>query len=310
MAFRPGIVLTLISCICGGCPAVADVTVPRADCDGGGESATAIEAEVLRVATLNIAHGRKDSANQVLLSEERVRGNLLELAQLLDRSGADAIALQEADAESSWSGNFDHVEFLLEHSGYRCSVHGIHASNRLYAYGTAVISPHTFQGSFAHSFKPSRPTTTKGFSIGALAWNPGGRLPEPVLVKIGSVHLDFSRQSVRLSQVAELERLLANIDGPLVLMGDFNTDWTAEGSSLRLLAERLNLEAFQPAAEGLGTYGDKNARLDWILVSRELEFRDYVVYPDIVSDHSAVAAELRLAEHYRGPNWYDSTQPE
>ena len=310
MAFRLGIALTLLCCICGGSPAAADVTGPQAGCDGGGESAPAIESEVLRVATLNIAHGRKDSANQVLLREERVRGNLLELAQLLDRSGADALALQEADAESSWRGNFDHVEFLLKHSGYRCSVHGIHASNRFYAYGTAVISPHAFQGSFTHSFKPSRPTTTKGFSIGALAWIPGGRLHEPVLVKISSVHLDFSRRSVRLSQVAELERLLGNIEGPLVLMGDFNTDWMAEDSSLRLLAERLGLEAFQPAAEGLGTYGDKNARLDWILISRDLEFQEYVVYPDIVSDHSAVAAEVRLAEHFRDPNWYDSSQPE
>jgi endonuclease/exonuclease/phosphatase family metal-dependent hydrolase len=295
MTHRTGILLTLLWCLFS-CPLVcADAADPQGDCADEGPAA-ALESQTLRVATLNIAHGRKDSANQMLLSEQRVRANLLDLAQLLDRAEADAIALQEADAESAWSGNFDHVEFLLDHSRYVCSVHGIHARNRLYAFGTAVISPHAFQGGFTHSFEPSRPTTTKGFSIGALAWNPGGRLSEPLLVKIGSVHLDFSRQSVRLAQVAELERLLANIEGPLVLMGDFNTDWQAEDSSLRHLAERLELKAYQPAAEGLGTYGEKGARLDWILVSRDLEFQDYQVYPDIVSDHSAVAAELRLAE--------------
>jgi endonuclease/exonuclease/phosphatase family metal-dependent hydrolase len=288
--------LTIFCCLSGSPAIFADATDSPGDCPAAGNPVAALESEGLHVATLNIAHGRKDSANQMLLGERRVRENLLELAQLLDRAAADAIALQEADAESAWSGNFDHVEFLLEHSRYRCSVHGIHASNRLYAFGTAVISPHAFRGGFTHSFAPSRPTTTKGFSVGALAWNPGGRLPEPVLVKIGSVHLDFSRQSVRRSQVAELERLLANVDGPLVLMGDFNTDWQAEDSSLRQLAERLELKAFQPTAEGLGTYGEKGARLDWILVSRELDFRDYQVYPDVVSDHSAVVAELRLAE--------------
>ena len=52
---------------------------------------------------------------------------------------------------------------------------------------------------------------------------------------------------------------------------------------------------FEPHAEGLSTYGDEGARLDWILVSPDLEFRKYAVYPDIVSDHYAVAAELVLA---------------
>jgi len=309
MTCRIVTVLIILWSLCGGSAVCAEDTGLQGDCAADGNSPTVLESDELRVATLNIAHGRKDSANQMLLSEERVRANLLDLAQLLDRAAADAIALQEADAESAWSGDFDHVEFLLEHSKYGCSVHGIHASNRLYAFGTAVISPHAFQGGFTHSFEPSRPTTTKGFSIGALAWNPGGRLSEPVLVKIGSVHLDFSRQSVRRAQVAELERLLVNIEGPLVLMGDFNTDWKAEDSSLRHLAERLELNAFQPAAEGLGTYGENGARLDWILVSRDLAFQDYQVYPDIVSDHSAVAATLRLVDHVGDRDWYDSSRP-
>ena len=53
---------------------------------------------------------------------------------------------------------------------------------------------------------------------------------------------------------------------------------------------------YEPHAEGLSTYGDKGARLDWILVSPDLKFRRYAVYPDIVSDHYAVAAELELSE--------------
>jgi endonuclease/exonuclease/phosphatase family metal-dependent hydrolase len=264
-------------------------------CDPAGSRGAVLESEVLRVVTLNIAHGRKDSVNQMLLSEATVRGNLLELAGLLDRAEADAIALQEADAASAWSGSFDHVEFLLEHSRYDCSVHGIHDSNRLYSFGTALVSPHAFHGSFVHSFEPSRPTTTKGFSLGALAWNPGGRLSEPLRVKIVSVHLDFSRRSVRRSQIDELVRVLGNIEGPLVLMGDFNTDWQSDESSLRVLATRLDLNVYEPEAEGLATYADKGTRLDWILVSHDLEFQRHEVYPDVVSDHHAVAAEVRLA---------------
>ena len=295
--------LLILLCAWCGTGAAQDVAAELGQGCGADEADTAVlESELLRVVTLNIAHGRGDSANQMLLGEGAVRGNLLHLAGLLDRSQADAIALQEADAPSAWSGNFDHVGFLLENSRYRCAVHGIHARNRFYAFGTALISPQAFRGTFTHSFRPSRPTTTKGFSVGALAWNPGGRLPEPRLVKIASVHLDFSRRSVRRSQVDEMVRVLGNIDGPLVLMGDFNTDWKAEDSSLRAVAAGLDLQSYDPDSERLGTYGDSGSRLDWILVSRDLEFQHHEVFPDIVSDHLAVVADLRLAETSEAEN--------
>ena len=265
-----------------------------ADCPEAVDGSAVIESDFIRVVTLNVAHGRKDGRNQMLLKDETIRSNLLELAQLLDRAEADVIALQEADAESSWSGGFNHVDFLAENSTYGCSHHGIHASSRMYDFGTALLSGRPFQGSFVHSFQPSRPTTTKGFSVAALNWNPDGLLPEPKLVKFISVHLDFSRRSVRRSQIDEMVAVLSRIEGPMVLMGDFNTDWQTEDSSLKYLAEQMNLSVFEPHADGLSTYGDKGARLDWILISPELEFSMYAVFPDVVSDHYAVAAEINL----------------
>ena len=265
------------------------------DCPG--EPRT-VQPEALRVVTLNVAHGRKDSRNQVFLSEAAIRENLLELGRLMDRAEADMFAIQEADAVSWWSGKFNHVEFLSSQTMYGCHLHGIHASNRIYNFGTALLSPHALQGGFTHSFRPSKPTTTKGFTLAALDWNPGNRLAEPLRVKFASVHLDFSRRSVRQSQIAEMTDLLSGLEGPLVLMGDFNTDWQTEDSSLQLLASRLDLKVFRPHADGLSTYGDKGARLDWILVSQELDFRSYGVYPDVVSDHYAVVADIVLTERH------------
>lgn len=255
-----------------------------------------VESGTLRVATLNMAHGRKDARNQMFLKEETIRSNLLELGSLLDRADADVIALQEADAASRWSGKFDHVGFLSENTIYKCVHHGIHASNRFYDFGTALISKHRFEKASTHTFEPSFPTTTKGFSLATLAWNPGKVLSEPLLVSFVSVHLDFSRRSVRRSQIDEMVAVLSAVEGPMVLMGDFNTDWQTEDSSLRQLAERLGLEVFQPHAEGLSTYGDNDARLDWILISPQLDFYRYAVEPDVVSDHYAVGAEIILRE--------------
>ena len=66
-----------------------------AECPAAEAGAGTIDSAVIRVATLNIAHGRKDGRNQMLLGEETIRSNLVEVADFLDRSEADVIALQE-----------------------------------------------------------------------------------------------------------------------------------------------------------------------------------------------------------------------
>lgn len=265
-----------------------------AACPQNGSTGAVITSEALRLVTLNLAHGRKDSRNQMFLSAETIRSNLQEVARVLKKSDAHVIALQEADAPSAWSGRFDHVGLVAEQAGLPCFYHGVHASGRYYDFGTALLSAYPFQGSFSYRFKPSKPTTTKGFVIGALDWNPGDQLQEAISIKMVSVHLDFSRRSVRRAQIEEMIAALGKIDGPMVLMGDFNTDWQTEGSSLKYLADKLGLAAFRPHAEGLSTYGDEGARLDWILVSPELRFTQYAVVPDVISDHYGVAAEVNL----------------
>ena len=84
---------------------------------------------------------------------------------------------------------------------------------------------------------------------------------------------------------------LRGLDTALVIMGDFNADWTVEASPVRELARRLGLRAFEPTRDGLGTY-KRNKRLDWILISSELRFIDYTVLPRVVSDHLAVVASI------------------
>src|SRR5210317_1707606 len=89
----------LIACL----PVVVMVgmsSVTEADCSSARGIPGIVNSPSLRVVTLNMAHGRKDGRNQMLLKEETIRNNLLELAQLLDRAEADVIALQEADAAS------------------------------------------------------------------------------------------------------------------------------------------------------------------------------------------------------------------
>jgi endonuclease/exonuclease/phosphatase family metal-dependent hydrolase len=81
---------------------------------------------------------------------------------------------------------------------------------------------------------------------------------------------------------------------PMVVMGDFNADWSEENNSVQLIADELGLSAYRPQAQGQGTFASNGKRLDWVLISPGLEFREYQVVSDAVSDHRGVIAELGL----------------
>ena len=247
----------------------------------------------ISILTLNIAHGRNQALNQMLLGREKTRENLGQIASLLERSGADVIALQEADGPSRWSGNFDHVALLADRSGYPWYVRGSHASSWLYDYGVAILSRVPFIESLHHTFQPSPPTINKGFSLGHLHWKPDESYNEPIDLDVVAVHLDFSRRSIREQQVVEMHEVLSERDNPMIILGDFNSEWRDESSVIRQISREWGLKTWMPEKEDKTYKGGK--RIDWILLTRDLEFIDHQVLPDTVSDHFAVAARIRWA---------------
>ena len=85
------------------------------------------------------------------------------------------------------------------------------------------------------------------------------------------------------------------VEPPIIVAGDLNGEWKKEGSAVRVLAERFGLLPYRPEAEDLGTYKSVTGkRLDWILVSPDLNFVSYRVVPEVLSDHLAVVAEISL----------------
>jgi endonuclease/exonuclease/phosphatase family metal-dependent hydrolase len=250
-----------------------------------------VVSDTLDVLTLNVAHGRNTSLNQLFVSASQHRENLKAVASTLLKSGAQVIALQEADAPSLWSGGFDHVAYLTELTDYRSFVHGYHADSWLYTYGAALLSGFALSETRSYRFRPSWPTTTKGFVRGTLLWSSDQGTTAPQPITLVSVHLDFSRESVRRAQIAELVDELQQVHTPLIVLGDFNADWFAESSPVRDLARELNLRAYNPESTGIGSY-KVTERLDWILISDRLKFVDHVVLPNVVSDHLAVLAKI------------------
>lgn len=242
----------------------------------------------LKVMTLNIAHGKGSGPNQVLQKSKTIKVNLDEIATVLRRERPAIVAIQEADGPSVWSSKVNQVSYLAKKAGYAYSVHAEHVKGMKISYGTGLLSMPALREPLAVTFDASPPTFSKGFVVATVDW-PG----EPnIKVDVVSVHLDFLRESVRGRQVEDMIDRLSRCGRPLIIMGDFNCEWRSKESAVRTIAEKLNLKAYQPASPEMDTFPLLGRRMDWILISTELEFVTYKVLSDVISDHYAVVCEI------------------
>ena len=267
----------------------------HSSCSDNSESA--VIARPLKLLTLNVSHGRGTAINQLLVGKKKTHENLDAISKLLSLANVDVVALQEADAASRWSGGFDHVSYIAEQANYPCIVHGMHSTSWISSYGTALLTHAEMLEPRSVQFEPSPPSKQKGYVSAQLIWqaNTG-----PTRITVASVHLDFLGRKTRDNQITEMVSELSSVDGPLIVLGDLNSEWLDDASDVQRLASELNLRPFDPDREDLGTYKKPTgSRLDWILVSDDLEFETYMVLPEIVSDHFAVYTEINVREQLK-----------
>ena len=243
----------------------------------------------LRVMTLNMAHGRGNGFHQLLQQTADRLAVLDSILGLLQEHAVDIIALQEADAPSFWSGRFNHIDYLANRGDFSHAVQGLHADGLGLAYGTALIANRELRNPKAVTFDPEFSTIPKGFLVSTIRW-PGSMDTE---VDIVSVHLDFASRSTRRKQAIKLIEILKKRGHPVIIMGDFNAEWS-EDSTVKFISRELGLSSYLPEEPGLETFPTFGKRLDWILVSRDISFQSYRVPSAAVSDHRAVIAELEL----------------
>ncbi|MHC4157289.1 MAG: endonuclease/exonuclease/phosphatase family protein [Planctomycetota bacterium] len=284
--------IIVISCVClaalaiaavfmlvpsmGGEPQVQPKVTTHSAASLPAAESTRGQSSSLKVMTLNVAHGRGDGPNQVLQKGKAIKMNLDQIGAVLRREGPDIAAVNQ-------------VSYLAEKAGFAYSVRAEHVKGMNISYGTGLLSTPALREPLSVTFDPSPPTFSKGFTVATVDW-PG----EPNMeVDVVSVHLDFSRKSVRARQVEDMIERLSSRGRPLIVMGDFNSEWRSSKSAVRALAERFNLKAYQPASPRMDTFPLLGMRMDWVLISADLEFVTYQVLPDVISDHYAVLCEVR-----------------
>jgi len=247
---------------------------------------------MLRVMTLNIVHGTRVPLPAKLFGGTQVKRNLDRIAQVLAREEPQLLALQEADG----GGAVDRVRYLARAGGFDAYFHdGRRAPGTTMRHGAALVSRLGLG-------MPSSDAFGTGFTD-----NRGWVLATPVVPEFGgrdidvvSVHLDPFRERTRQKQIRDLVAGLTAVRAagkrPLIVMGDLNCRWHGEGEGVGLLAAQLGLHGHKVnQADPSYAYAGVRRRLDWILVSSELEFVRHRTLPERISDHRAVVADLRLS---------------
>ncbi len=251
------------------------------------ESSAAAEPGCLRVLTMNIQVGMQTAhyghyvtgAWRHMLPSGRVRANLDRIAELASKF--DLVALQEADAGSLRTAQLNQVEYLARRAGLS---HWQIAVNRnlgpFAQHCLGVLSRYPLLDPEHHEL----PGRVRGRSALAATLE----LPGHEALRVVVTHLALSRAS-RRHQFDYLARLLP-ARSELLMLGDLN----CEAEEL-LQNQPLRAIGLKPVA-GAATFPSwrPQRRLDHILVTGGLQITSTHVVAMPLSDHLAVAADIRL----------------
>lgn len=256
----------------------------------------------LRLLTFNIAHARGLLPHQGLRALPQFRAQLLKIARLIVRVEADIVALQEIDENSRWSGSFDHLQFLRDHTGLPHSMHGV--NNRRIGrfhlnYGNGILSRWPIGHAENIPFGRKR-IGEKGFLFAEIE-HPHGRLP------LLNMHLHHRSRPHRLREAQRLMRFLdeqrvrraAHWRVPPILCGDLNNPahWPdATAVLLGYLEERHDYMLLPKAGRSGRTFPSPwpQRSLDFVYLPAVCGEPHTEVVRTMLSDHRPVLVEFQM----------------
>jgi len=158
----------------------------------------------LRVVSYNIKHGQGMDG----------KVDLERTAAVLKKLKPDFVALQEVDKMATRSGKVDQAAEL----GRMLGMH--HAFGKFMdfqggEYGLAVLSRFPILSTHVHKL----PDGAEPRVVVEVVTQPDARGPN---LSVASIHLDWTKEELRMAQIKVLEKKLAPRKHPFVLVGDFN----------------------------------------------------------------------------------------
>ncbi len=255
----------------------------------------------LRILTFNIAHGRGLTPIQGLTMARKLRANLSKIARLIENTSPDIVALQEVDQNSRWAGNFDHLEYLRLHTGYRYSVYGINNQRKgllNLSYGNAILSRHPIL-EWENTVFGESTVGEKGFLYTEIDVG-GRRLP------VMNLHLHYRSRRHRFNQAERVMDYITSKQShrndhwhmPPIVCGDLNNPHTRPDATAELMRyfKLHGHYSFHP--QGGKTFPSPlpSRALDFIFLPPACEGAKSEVVSSYLSDHRPVLAEFSLRE--------------
>jgi len=269
-------------------------------------------ATTLRLASYNIAHGRGDAASaQNWTGESRPKRlkRLDDIAQLLRTANADVAVLNEVDFDTSWSKGINQAKELAERAGYPYWVEERNLDFRIlfwkWRFGNAVLSKYPLTEAKVINLPgySSWETLLAGKKRGVVCDIYIGGKP----VRIAGVHLCHRSEQVRAKSAELLANMAVESTHPFFVMGDLNStppefrESAAQSvNAIRVLdaSEQLRrLPISKPSEHEMTFHSAKpSSVIDWIMIPRDWEYRNYTVLPSNLSDHRLVRTDVVRAE--------------
>lgn len=252
-------------------------------------------AAVLRVMTYNIHHGAGMDGK---LDLDRI-------AEVIKSGGTDIVGLQEVDANYSARSDFqDQARILAE----KLQMH--------YVYGPAIVSgdpqnPNLYGDALLSRFPIADSKVHK------LRYRQGHepRVCLEAQIEINGkeytfmvTHLDHMKNEVRIEQSEDIIKAVGDVQGPIILMGDFNclppgeddsSEWAQKTKPVALVLAEFE-DSFLLAPKGPAGTSRSGRRIDYIFVSSDLASKVKscevirTALTDVASDHKPVIAEIGL----------------
>lgn len=253
----------------------------------------------LRLVTFNIAHARGLAPIQGLTRSQKLRANLRKIAKLINQLNPDVVALQEVDERSLWAGNFDHLEYLRLHTGFKHAVFGVH--NRRVgllnlSYGNALLSRHPVLTSETVVFG-QRKVGEKGFLFAEV--EVAGKI-----VPVVNLHLHFSSREHRIRQIGRLLAWLREKQThsrgrwhvPAIVCGDLNNPGTSADATAALLSHLSDYGEYvlHPASGRTFPSPLPGRLLDFVFLPSACSVTHCEIVRCFLSDHRPVMVDFSL----------------
>lgn len=239
----------------------------------------------LRVMTWNIAAGH---------------GDLSKIAEVIGKSGAEIVALQEVDVRwserSAFADQADSLAKLLHMQVRFAPIYSIRdtVGSGAREFGVAVLSRYPVIDSKNHSItrlstQQQNPTPAPAPGFLETMIDLHGRR-----VRVFSTHLDYrANPAVRVKQVAEMLQIIGSSKDPVILFGDLNATPTAP--ELSPLLQKLQDAWLAAGGDGLSYPAEKPVkRIDYVLTSTDFVSISSMVPVTEASDHRPVISNLRF----------------